>query len=103
MATLKVYWCTVFARESWNEVDYGTHRQARVLVATTSQAKAIEAINRCGLHLGASEIRNYGGTTSNPNDIAVAMAEPGTVFYSALNSRASDRDWHRAPITETEK
>lgn len=54
-------------------------RQFRVVVATTSQAKAAKA---AGVSVGY--VRDYWSQTSNPKEIELAESEPGRVFEVKL-------------------
>lgn len=58
----------------------GSTGQVHAVVAATSQAAAAEAL---GVTVG--HLRNYGSVTANEQDVAVASAEPGVVFWQPLN------------------
>ena len=59
-------------------VHTGAREQCRAIVATTSQAKAAEALH-CTLH----ELRGWWSETSNKNELAAALPQPGQVFMAS--------------------
>ena len=69
------------------------HVQPRLVVATTSQKAAAEAF---GMTL--NRFRNYGSETTNEHDVAAAMSEPGTVFWTPKDINPPSyrtEGWHR--------
>jgi hypothetical protein len=72
---LKVYGCTHFARTG------NSYRlQVRAIVAERSMAGAARAFQMSAHHL-----RQYGAETGNAEEVEVALAEPGVVFWRELD------------------
>lgn len=67
-------------------------RQAHAVVAAPSKKAAAEALG-----INMYEFNHSGGETGNDESIAVALAEPGTVFYQSMNSRRGN--WYRGDGT----
>lgn len=87
---LKVYHWIGFHRPIGGNIN---RRQSREVVAATSQKKA------------AALYSHYEGpraldmtTTENEDDVAIAMSEPGTIFWKQLDSREKGPEsWTKAP------
>jgi len=60
---------------------------SRQIVATTTKKAAREAFDKMSAH----SFDLYASDTSNEQDIAVAMSEPGTVFRQPNNAPYSER------------
>jgi hypothetical protein len=58
-------------------VHMGARGQCRTIVATTSQAKAAEA-----LHCSLGELRGWWSETGNKDELATALPKPGQVFIA---------------------
>jgi hypothetical protein len=87
MAKLKVYGVTLIVNECPPAAN--GCRQARCIVASTSQSKAADLF---GMTIG--QFRSFGCETGNAKEIEVATAEPGVVFWSPLDW-SEDRKFHR--------
>lgn len=59
-------------------------------------APTVAAVLRATGNTRRSQLFNL-GTTGNENDIAVAMAEPGVVFWRGIDDR--NGEWKRVPPT----
>lgn len=71
-------------------------RTRRIIVATTSQAKAVAALHEVGLrNISLSFFRDYAGPTANEAELEVALAEPGVVFVSRDMGRPKVEDYER--------
>lgn len=89
---LKVYGWTS-CRNECPAAPNGT-QQTREVVAAFSWAAAHRAT---GKRDSMGQMHNYGGVTGNAEEVALAMSEPGTVFWCSLRDRYSEtREWHRA-------
>lgn len=63
-------------------------KQTREIMAAASVA---EVMRRTGLTRG--EWKHSGAETRNREEIAIATAQPGRLFWRPLNQLESDRDW----------
>lgn len=82
---LKVYGITAFINAPLTPEMLGSAphiRQAHAVVAAPSKKAAAEAFD-----VSMYELNRSGGETGNDEDIAVALSEPGTVFYRPMNGR----------------
>lgn len=82
---LKVYGITAFINAPLTPEMLGSAphvRQAHAVVAAPSKKAAAEAFE-----VSMYELNRSGGETGNDEDIAVALSEPGTVFYRPMNGR----------------
>lgn len=95
MPKLKVYGTTASIRGTLTPETLGDAlhiRQCRAVVATTSKKAAAELL---GMNIRTF---NYNGCeTGNPEEIAMATAEPGTPLYTSMNGRG--RGWFHADGT----
>lgn len=69
------------------------HRQDHTIVAARSRAAAARLLG-----ISSATLLNYGSITGNEEKVAVALAEPGQVFYRSTNAWGGD--WQRAAIPE---
>lgn len=79
------------------ECVHGSSRQVRLLVAATSRAAAIRALQRHGVFVSANHMAAYWSVTGNASDIALASAQPEQVFASTTTST---RDYEPLPKCE---
>ena len=75
-------------------------KQARVLVAATSQQAAVEALRACGMHTTRRTIGQYWSVTGNKRECELALSAPGTVFAS---SGIDEDDFERLPVIPPEQ
>jgi hypothetical protein len=75
-------------------------KQTREIVAVTSVAAAHRAFNASGVRCSISDVREYGSETGNAEELEVALAEPGVVFWRPLDHRG-EGGWTRTTHTET--
>jgi hypothetical protein len=75
-------------------------KQARVLVAATSQQAAAEALRACGLHTTRRTIGQYWSVTGNRRECELAMSMPGAVFAS---SGIDEDDFVQLPVIPPEQ
>ena len=75
-------------------------RQSREIVAAKSRADARRKFLSSGLW-GATDhdMKNFGCWTGNPEELACALAKPGTVFFRNLNALPGS-PWTEAPGPE---
>lgn len=66
------------------------HGQTREIVAAKTQKDALEIIG-----MTRDQLHKVGGPTGNEEEITVARAEPGVVFWQPLDS-GPGMGWHRA-------
>ncbi len=59
--------------------DRRIRKQVCVIVAATTQ-KGAAALFSAVEQVSPAQLRTYGGVTGNPEEVAIAMAKPGTVF-----------------------
>jgi len=89
---LKVYGWTSYRNECPSAPN-GT-RQTREIVAAFSWAAAHRAT---GKRDSIGQMRNYGGVTGNAEEVALAVSEPGTVFWCPLHDKYSAKcEWRKA-------
>ena len=70
---MKVFGIRTIPNSHWG----ATSRQVRVVVAATSQTKAVEALQQAGItNMTVNHLRNYGAVTSNPTEVEVAHTSP---------------------------
>lgn len=89
MSRLKVFAVGGFRREAATNPD-NPRTQTREIVAATSQKEAVRLFNASGLYMTIGELRNYGNVTGNPQEVETAMAQPGQVFWRALDDMGGD-------------
>jgi hypothetical protein len=63
--------------------DFIDGKQVRVIVATTSRNKAVEALNACGLWVSLGHVTTHFCDTGNKVERATALAAPGEVFAAS--------------------
>ena len=88
MKPLQVWGCTKHGRRGYTPIN-SWDRQTREIVAARSRAAAARAFGMEDRHL-----KDYGNVTSNAIECAVALAEPGVVFWRPL-------DQYKAPWTRS--
>ena len=92
---MKTFGLLAMAPSSWQ----ASTRMVRVVVATTSQAKAVAAMQQAGIaNLTINHLRNYGGETWNEDEIAVATSKPGTVFWAEDSGRRAADNFHAVEV-----
>lgn len=74
MNRMKVYGCTLWIHNGPAEPN--GNRQRRCVVAARNQRSAAEA-----MFISLNYLREHGGETGNAEEQAVALAEPGVVFW----------------------
>ena len=91
---MKVFGIRTTPNSRWG----ATSRQVRVVVAATSQVKAVEAMQQAGMgNMTVNHLRNYGAVTSNPTEVEVAHTSPGQVFWSEDKYTDKIDDFHPVP------
>jgi hypothetical protein len=63
--------------------DFIGGKQVRVIVATTSRNKVVEALTACGLPVSLSQVTAHFVDTGNKVERATALAAPGEVFAAS--------------------
>ena len=90
---MKVFGITTMPPQSWG----AESRQVRVIVAATSQAKAVAAMQAAGIgNMTVGHLRTYGSQSWNPVENEVALSKPGQVFWAEDNRGRKTADYHRA-------
>ncbi|ULD38853.1 hypothetical protein [Rhodococcus qingshengii] len=82
--SLKVY--------GWRGFRDGT--QSREVIAAESIA---DVLRRAGIT--RADWKWSGGETRNPEEVAIATANPGTVFWHPLDEHPTDRAWREDSAT----
>ncbi|KKM78074.1 hypothetical protein LCGC14_1363590 [marine sediment metagenome] len=57
-------------------------KRYRAIIATTSQKRVIEIFKNKDIWMSLYEIRNYWTETVNKFEVALALSEPDTIFYT---------------------
>jgi hypothetical protein len=90
MKQLKVYGWTGYRTEA--EASPNGMQQTREIVAATSVAQVMRISGKTRHYL-----TNYGGETGNTEELRVALAEPGIIFWTELtDSRRDVQQWRRS-------
>jgi hypothetical protein len=69
----------------------------RVVVAATSWMSVLRLLNEQGANVSAGFLRDYWSITGNPEEVAMALSDPGRVFKKP-NTYTGTEVW--APLKE---
>ncbi len=61
-------------------ITFINHTQYRVIIATTSKKKVVEAFKKKGVNITLYEVQTYWCETSNEKELMIALSKPNTIF-----------------------